>query len=341
MITNPLQKAPKRILYAIQGTGNGHVARAREIIPILKKYGTVDIVLSGDQSHVELPEPVTYFSKGLTFIYNKSGGVSLLKTLLKNNLLKIFNEVRRFPVHEYDVVINDFECITAWACKWQKKTCYGLGHQASFISEKTPRPTKKQFLGEAILKWYAPCTHPVGFHFDTFDKGIFKPVIRSEIRAANIMDNGHYTVYLPAFSDEKIFEILKEIPQVKWEVFSKRIAKPVQKGHVHFFPVSNSRFIQSFTTCTGIFTSSGFETPAEALYMGKKVLTIPIKNQYEQYCNASAMSAIGIPVLKALSIKTLPQIKEWVQKGFALNIDYPNDTERIIEREIMQSAGLV
>jgi UDP:flavonoid glycosyltransferase YjiC (YdhE family) len=28
-----------KILYAIQGTGNGHVSRAREIIPIPKKYG--------------------------------------------------------------------------------------------------------------------------------------------------------------------------------------------------------------------------------------------------------------------------------------------------------------
>ncbi len=27
-----------KILYAIQGTGNGHVARAREIVPILQKH---------------------------------------------------------------------------------------------------------------------------------------------------------------------------------------------------------------------------------------------------------------------------------------------------------------
>ena len=27
------------ILYAIQGTGNGHVSRAREVLPTLKKNG--------------------------------------------------------------------------------------------------------------------------------------------------------------------------------------------------------------------------------------------------------------------------------------------------------------
>ncbi|MFM7329964.1 MAG: glycosyl transferase, partial [Bacteroidota bacterium] len=36
-----------RILYAIQGTGNGHLARAEEIIPILFSYGKVDLFVSG------------------------------------------------------------------------------------------------------------------------------------------------------------------------------------------------------------------------------------------------------------------------------------------------------
>ena len=33
-----------KILYAIQGTGNGHISRAREIIPLLQKYGELDIL---------------------------------------------------------------------------------------------------------------------------------------------------------------------------------------------------------------------------------------------------------------------------------------------------------
>ena len=33
-----------RILYAVQKTGNGHLARAQEIIPLLQIYGDVDIL---------------------------------------------------------------------------------------------------------------------------------------------------------------------------------------------------------------------------------------------------------------------------------------------------------
>ena len=44
-----------KILYALQGTGNGHVARALEIVPILNNRGQVDVVVSGDESQVHLP----------------------------------------------------------------------------------------------------------------------------------------------------------------------------------------------------------------------------------------------------------------------------------------------
>ena len=49
-----------KILYAIQGTGNGHISRAREIIPIIKDFCQCDILVSGTQCDVELDFPVKY-----------------------------------------------------------------------------------------------------------------------------------------------------------------------------------------------------------------------------------------------------------------------------------------
>jgi len=62
------------ILYAIQGTGNGHLSRAVDIIPELKKYGKLDLFVSGAQAEITLPYPVKYKSKGLSFYFGKSGG---------------------------------------------------------------------------------------------------------------------------------------------------------------------------------------------------------------------------------------------------------------------------
>ena len=69
------------ILYAIQGTGNGHVSRAREVLPMLKKMANVDIFLSGGNSNIQLPFDINYTSKGLSFEYDKKGGLNYLKTL--------------------------------------------------------------------------------------------------------------------------------------------------------------------------------------------------------------------------------------------------------------------
>ena len=38
-----------KILYAVQGTGNGHFSRAQDVIPLLKKKAQVDILVSGTQ----------------------------------------------------------------------------------------------------------------------------------------------------------------------------------------------------------------------------------------------------------------------------------------------------
>ncbi len=46
----------------------------------------------------------------------------------------------------------------------------------------------------------------VGFHFERYDDFIRTPVIRSEIRNLKPENLGHYTVYLPAYSDEFILK---------------------------------------------------------------------------------------------------------------------------------------
>ena len=208
-----------KILYAIQGTGNGHLSRARDIIPILQQKGELDILVSGTEAEVALPYPVKYTFKGLSFVFGKKGGIDLLATYKKSNLKRLYNEVKSLPVEEYDIVINDFEPVSAWACKLKGKTCIGLSHQAAVINKHAPKPVKNDLVGSVVLKNYAPVTEQYGFHFEQYDKNIFTPVIRSQVRQAKPADKGHYTVYLPSYSDERIIKVLKQVEAIEWQVF--------------------------------------------------------------------------------------------------------------------------
>jgi uncharacterized protein (TIGR00661 family) len=198
-----------KILYAIQGTGNGHISRARDIIPLLEKKGSLDVLISGTEADVGLGYPVKYKLKGMSFVFGRQGGIDLISTYKKAKLKRFYNEVKDLPVADYDIVINDFEPVSAWACRFNHKACIGLSHQAAVLNKKSPKPAEKDMIGKSILKNYAPVTEKYGFHFKTYDKKIFTPVIRGEIRNADTQDLPHYTVYLPAYDDGRIIKVLK------------------------------------------------------------------------------------------------------------------------------------
>ncbi len=134
-----------KIFYAVQATGNGHIARALEILPHLQSYGEVDIFLSGSNAILRNDLPVKYVSRGVSLFYRSTGGLDYWEIIKQLNWLRIRKEAKNLPLKEYDLVISDFEFISCVAAKLQKVPLVHLGHQASFISARVPRPLKKKF----------------------------------------------------------------------------------------------------------------------------------------------------------------------------------------------------
>lgn len=326
-----------KILYAIQGTGNGHVSRAREIVPLLQQYGELDILISGTQADVKLSQPVKYQLHGFSFVFGKKGGVDHLKTIQVMNLPQFRRDMRSMPLEDYNLIINDFEPVTAWACKLRGIESVSLSHQAAFKSKKVPRPKTIDW-GKLILSRYAPTTHHIGFHFDRYDDFIYTPVIRSEIRNLETSNLGHYTVYLPAIDDRYLTTVLKQIPDVKWEVFSKHTKQSYRDGNVFVEPVNNEKFNASMAHCEGLFTGGGFEGPAEALFLGKKLLVAPMKFQYEQQCNAYALKQLGLPVIWGSNKNWLPIIQNWVANPQTNQFNFPDETAAIIDKVVKRFA---
>lgn len=330
-----------KVLYAIQGTGNGHLSRARDIIPALQQRNvTLDILVSGTQSDIEIPHPVKYQIRGWSFIFGKKGGVDVWRTYLRTNSARLQKEIKSIPVDDYDIIINDFEPVSAWACKLKHKPCIALSHQAAVLSPKAPKPKKNDSLGKMILKNYAPATHSYGLHFKAYEKNIFTPVIRQEIRKTTRSHGEYYTVYLPSYSDDKILNMLSKIKGTEWQVFSKHNRSKYFWRNISVFPIDNMAFIQSMANSRGILCGAGFETPAEALHMQKKLMVIPMKGQYEQQCNAAALRQMGVPVIKSLKAKHLDALREWVESDRKIEVHYPDITDEIVSRVLNESQVL-
>jgi uncharacterized protein (TIGR00661 family) len=325
-----------KVLYAIQGTGNGHLSRSMDIVPLLKNMAEVDILVSGIQGDLSLPFPVKYKCHGMGFVFGKNGGVDLWKTFYKSNFRKFLKEVNNLPVEDYDLVITDFEPVTAWACYLRDKACVGLSHQAAVLASQAPKPESSDMVGRLILKQYAPVTEQYGFHFKSFNDNIYTPVIRQQVRNIEVTNKGHYTVYLPAYDDARLIKQLSNFKDVKWEVFSKHNKKVLKHRNITIQPINNEKFINSMASSAGVLCGAGFETPAEALFMKKKLLVIPMKNQYEQQLNAAALKSMGVPVIKSLKDKHEETIINWLNSDIIVEVNYPNETQEVLDRIFKQ-----
>ncbi|MFU8812780.1 MAG: glycosyltransferase family protein [Balneolaceae bacterium] len=330
-----------RVLYGIQGTGHGHISRAREILPVLSNHAEVDVLVSGYNCTMNLEDVDVTYRRGISLAYDSNGGVSMLQTAFKLNPIRFLNDVRTLSIDRYDLIISDYEPITAWAAASTGRHCVGLSHQAAFLSEKSPRPAQRSLFAENILRRFAPSAEAVGFHFKRYDSFIEPPIIRSQIRELKPVTGSHITVYLPAFDHETLAAIFRRCREVEWHVFSPLCRQPYTKGNVTVRPVGNLPFLESLEASLGVLTSAGFETCAESMYLGKKLMVVPIKNQYEQLCNAAALRQMGVPVATELGESFFKTIQHWLNNTKPVLLHDIADAESITQTLLQKSGDLV
>jgi uncharacterized protein (TIGR00661 family) len=321
------------ILFAVQGTGNGHLSRAREFIPHLLSHGQVDLLISGTHAEVSAGIVPAYQLTGLGFKFGTNGGINILESLRSAQPIQFIRDARALPLHKYDLIINDFEPVSALAARFQGRKIIGLSHQAAFLSPHTPRPRgKKNSFAEWVFKNYAPCQHHIAFHFKSYDSFIETPVIRSEIRQLSAEKGAHCTVYLPAYGDQIVINHLKKVKNMQWHVFSKHSHNAYQIENVLIHPINNVTFLQSLSNAYGLLTGGGFESPAEALFLGKHLFVIPMHNQWEQQCNAAALLEMGVGTTAEITHHFSAQINAWLKLPAPEKTNYPNHSHAIIEK---------
>ncbi len=346
------------ILYGIQGTGNGHISRARTLLPLLESLADVDVLVSGSSSEILPERPVTYQVHGLGYTFGRNGGIDLVDTARNFRPLRLIRDIQSLPAEKYDLVISDFEPVSARAARRAGKTCIGLSHQAAFLSPACPRPQWRSLAGEQIFRHYAPCTHAIGFHYQSYDKHIFTPIISNKIRelqsgeitvkpkdgrmhasdgaqTARAHGSGapqHVTVYLPSIDDLRLMRLLEQITGVEWQIFSKRAKSAIRRGSVSVTPVDTAAFVRSLSGCVGLVCGAGFETPSEALFLGIPILAVPMKWQYEQQCNAAALWQLGVKVSHSVDNRFVETVYRWLENPRRVHIPYPDETELVIAR---------
>ena len=308
-----------KILYGVQGTGNGHMARTKALLPELKKSGAqIDFVFSGrkQEDFFDMQEFGQYrLFSGLTlFCYR--GRMQLFKTITKNNFVKFVMDVIRLDISNYDLVISDFEPITSWSAKLHNVDCIELSHQSAFNYD-IPKE-KGYFFSKILMKIFSPNKTKVGFHYHHFNQPILPPLIT---RSSETIQNKKTIVVYMGFEElEDVVKLVEPFSDFEFSIFAK-VEKSKTIGHIKINPLSHDEFHLQLNKCEGVICNAGFELSSEALHIGKKLLVKPISGQYEQLCNVVALEKLG----KGMSMTNLDQniLKEWLNTELPEPINYP------------------
>lgn len=317
------------ILYGISANGNGHISRARALIPELEKRGAkVTTLFSGSSSPVAIDASV--FKTSMTrngYARTKDDKQLDMMQTIRNNLIRLptlAHEVLTMDLKPYDVVITDYEPVSAFSRRFrnlisgQHLPSIGIANQYSF--EKGVPMAQGLVMNNAHN--LARAKTRLGMHFHHFGKeGILPPFI-ADMPESQEPEEGKILVYLGFDNTENVVEWLKPHKDHNFHVYSKQASEVTIDGNVTIKPIDREGFRSDFADCEGVITGAGFMTPSEALHMGKKLLVKPLENHPEQISNAIALEEMGAAhVMHELDPAALD---EFLQDNHAMQIVYPN-----------------
>jgi len=316
-----------RILYGVQGTGNGHISRSREIIRHLKADGhDVKVVLSGRDPallwDMDVFEPFVAM-EGLTFS-TRRGRLQYIETARRLNLFRFYADIRSFDARDVDVVITDFEPITARIARRNKVPSIGIGHQYAFryqipIAGFDPAAVY-------VIRNFAPADHCLGLHWHHFNQPILPPVIPMQLPAGLAPLADKVLVYLPFEEIDDIRRLLAPFGAHQFYVYHQ-LPGASDEGHLHWRAYARQGFLNDLAECAGVITNAGFELASEALHLGKKILVKPLDRQMEQMSNAKALAQLRLgTVMQQLDPASLD---EFLADRSAPAVQYP-DVARMI-----------
>lgn len=359
-----------RYIFFVQGEGRGHFSQALSLQAKLAARGHVLVAVISGRSR---GEPPLFFQKAIGapifmidspgFVVDKQGeGIKNLSSLI--NALKssprYFQSLKKIRtiIQELNpaVIINFYEPLAGiYVRLWRdKRPMFCLAHQffidhpawsfppgdyaarqafSAFNRLNAPRQAKRLALSFSDLP-------------DIKEKNLFivPPLIRPEVKEQTPSDQGFILAYLlnPGYQ-KQISDWSRNHPEIKIESFSDNLPEGGEKtisANLISHGLSGDKFLKKLAACRAYVSTAGFDSIAEAAYLGKDILMVPTKNHFEQKCNAwdayksdLALSSTNFD-LDLITKKQPSQRRKAALKNFKRWVDDQDDKIiKIIENE--------
>jgi uncharacterized protein (TIGR00661 family) len=312
-----------KVAFIIQGEGRGHQTQAVSLAEILINNGhKVSVALVGTSdlnktsailnncSHFDV---VPFLSPSLAY-NNKTNALSIKSTVAKSfpKLLQYIRSLKTIrnviETHQPDLIINFYDFLGGIYSGFLNRfeiPVICVGHQYLLLNsvfEYPAKPSIDRFLVNLNSKLTSlKSTRKLALSLRKFwsDKNIHTvpPLLRSEIKNQEVAYENFTLIYITQASlIYKVIEQCSLFPHENFEIFVDLKQEMVLPTNLKVNPISNRLFIERMAACKGLISTAGFESVCEAMYLSKPVMMVPVKNHYEQLCNAfdGEVSGAGI-----------------------------------------------
>jgi uncharacterized protein (TIGR00661 family) len=305
-------------LFIVQGEGRGHMTQALALRAMLRRAGhSVPAVLVGSGSKRRLPAffqekidaPITVFDSAQFLVDGKDRSLRWLPSMVHNTLRwgalrKSFAVIdAELSKHQPDVVINFYEPMAGlyYARYRPAPPMVAVAHQYMLLHPRYALPRRFPIQRRAMTFFTrltaarASCRLALSL-FEAPDLPgkrlcVMPPLLRDELFTQPLDAlEPFFLIYLFDHSfAEAILRWHAQNPDVSLHCFWNN--PDAEDIDVHdetltFHRLHDERYLAMMARCQGIVTNAGFESMAEAMYLGKPLLMVPTRRHFEQHCNA-------------------------------------------------------
>ena len=306
-----------RFIFTVQGEGRGHLTQAISLTQIAQEAGheVVGYAVGSFQGR-KIPPFFAQFIGNTPLIqyespsinYGKGKSVQLGKTAFQafskfGTYWKSAAQLGDFiDALQPDGIVNFYESITGLynLKSGSKIPCMSVGHQYLLLSdhfETIPEKAVDRFLLNINTKITAiGSSKLLGLSFRFMPNDLKRniitvpPLLRQEVKAIQPQSGERWLAYLTHYRlADEIMAWSSLNPEVKldcfWDNPTRKTAYQFSDS-LTFHPIDAEKYLIKMTHCAGLISTAGFESVAEAMYLGKPVMMVPVPNHIEQMINA-------------------------------------------------------
>lgn len=347
-----------KCLFMIQGEGRGHLTQALALRTVLRRAGhAVPAVVVGQNRQRALP---SFFEEGIGAPIHRLPSPSFVADAARRGVrpgATLWNALRHLPhlaerldMLEHlveqtrpDVVVNFFEPLAGlyYGLRRPEPPMVSIGHQYMFLHPAYEFPSGWPVSQRAarafarITAWGAAQRIALSLYpapaCPEQQLTVHPPLLRAAVLSEPVRTESFVLLYLlnRGYIDE-VRDWHDRHPDVPLHCFVQRPDAPTQErldDTLVLHQLDGPRFVSMMARCGGMVSTAGFESVAEARYMGKPVQVVPVAGHFEQHCNAHDIARAGAgcwtprfnldPMrdMMAASFGPDPSFREWVDAG--------------------------